>query len=343
MTLPAPAPKASRGREESLDEALILGVGAMGRLTGEDLAKQGRRRVNGYLAFSNEKLASAVPGPVLGKVDQLEEVLCRVPVDVVYIAGNVQKHGQEMQAAIKLCERFGIPFALPAHPFRMDRARARDSHVATDGYLHFVTHTPRPYQMAVKRLFDIVSSAAALLVLSPLLLTVALLIKLTSRGPIFFKQKRVGLHGKTFEMLKFRSMVVNAEELKAKLEALNEQTGPVFKIKNDPRITGIGRFIRKYSIDELPQLLNVLRGEMSVVGPRPPLPKEVEKYAAWQRRRLSVRPGLTCIWQVSGRNQISFEEWMYLDMQYIDNWSLMTDVRLILKTVPVVITGSGAS
>jgi exopolysaccharide biosynthesis polyprenyl glycosylphosphotransferase len=197
--------------------------------------------------------------------------------------------------------------------------------------------------MAIKRLFDIISSAAGLLVLSPLLVTVAILIKLTSRGPIFFKQKRVGLHGKPFNMLKFRSMVVNAEELRAKLEAMNEQTGPVFKMKNDPRITRIGRFIRKYSIDELPQLLNVLRGEMSVVGPRPPLPKEVEKYAAWQRRRLSVRPGLTCIWQVSGRNQISFEEWMYLDMQYIDNWTLLTDLGLILKTVPVVITGNGAS
>jgi exopolysaccharide biosynthesis polyprenyl glycosylphosphotransferase len=248
-----------------------------------------------------------------------------------------------MQAAIKLCERFGIPFAIPAHPFRMDRARAQDSHAVADGYLHFQTYQPRPHQMAIKRLFDIAASAAGLIVLSPLLLTVALIIKLTSRGPIFFRQKRVGLHGKPFNMLKFRSMVVNAEELKAKLEALNEQTGPVFKIKNDPRITGIGRFIRKYSIDELPQLLNVLRGEMSVVGPRPPLPGEVEKYAAWQRRRLSVRPGLTCIWQVSGRNQISFEEWMYLDMQYIDNWTLLTDLSLILKTVPVVITGNGAS
>jgi exopolysaccharide biosynthesis polyprenyl glycosylphosphotransferase len=212
-----------------------------------------------------------------------------------------------------------------------------------DGYLHFVTHAPAPHQKAIKRLFDISSSAAALVALSPLLLTVAALIKLTSRGPIFFKQKRVGLHGKPFEMLKFRSMVINAEELKEKLAALNEQTGPVFKMKNDPRITRIGRFIRKYSIDELPQLLNVLRGEMSVVGPRPPLPKEVEKYAAWQRRRLSVRPGLTCIWQVSGRNQISFEEWMYLDMQYIDNWTLMTDLSLILRTVPVVVTGRGAS
>jgi exopolysaccharide biosynthesis polyprenyl glycosylphosphotransferase len=228
----------------------------------------------------------------------------------------------------------GIPFALPAHPFRMDRARPEDSRTAADGYLHFVTHAPAPHQKAVKRLFDIISSATALALLSPLLLTVAVLIKLTSSGPIFFKQKRVGLHGKTFDMLKFRSMVVNAEELKAKLEALNEQTGPVFKMKNDPRITRIGRFIRKYSIDELPQLLNVLRGEMSVVGPRPPVPKEVEKYAAWQRRRLSVRPGLTCIWQVSGRNQISFEEWMYLDMQYIDNWTLLTDLRLRIPLRP---------
>ncbi|HLL04136.1 MAG TPA: exopolysaccharide biosynthesis polyisoprenyl-phosphate hexose-1-phosphate transferase EpsZ [Myxococcaceae bacterium] len=330
-------------REAPLDEALIIGTGAMGRLTGEELLKNGRRRVTGYLAFATDKSLAGVSQPVLGKVDHLEEVLCQVPVDIVYIAGNAQKHAQEMQAAIKVCERFGIPFALPAHPFRMDRARPEDSHAASDGYLHFVTHEPAPHQQAIKRLFDISSSAAALVALAPLLLTVAALIKLTSRGPIFFKQKRVGLHGKTFEMLKFRSMVINAEELKAKLEALNEQTGPVFKMKNDPRITGIGRFIRKYSIDELPQLLNVLRGEMSVVGPRPPLPKEVEKYAAWQRRRLSVRPGLTCIWQVSGRNQISFEEWMYLDMQYIDNWTLLTDLSLILKTVPVVVTGRGAS
>ncbi|ADO75643.1 exopolysaccharide biosynthesis polyisoprenyl-phosphate hexose-1-phosphate transferase EpsZ [Stigmatella aurantiaca] len=330
-------------REEPLDEALILGIGAMGRLTGEHLAEHGRRRVCGYLAFNNEVQGANSPQNVLGKVEQLEEVLARVPVDVVYISGNVQKHATEMQASIKLCERFGVPFALPAHPFRMDRARPEHGHAVADGYLHFVTHAPQPHQMAIKRLFDITSSSAALLALSPLLLTVALLIKITSRGPVLFKQKRVGLHGKPFSMLKFRSMVVNAEELKARLEAMNEQSGPVFKIKNDPRITRVGRFIRKYSIDELPQLLNVLRGEMSVVGPRPPLPNEVAKYAAWQRRRLSVRPGLTCIWQVSGRNQISFEEWMYLDMQYIDHWTLRTDLDLILKTVPVVLTGNGAS
>ena len=330
-------------REAPVDEALVLGVGALGRLTGEDLSARGRRRVTGYLSFTGEQVPSGSSLPVLGRVEQLEQVLSTVPADVVYIAGNALKHAQEMQAAIKLCERLGIPFALPLHSFRMDRARPTRESATSDGYVHFVTHAPQHHQMALKRLFDICSSAAALALLSPLLVGVALAVKLTSRGPIFFKQKRVGLHGKSFNMLKFRSMVINAEELKAKLEAMNEQTGPVFKMKNDPRITGIGRFIRKYSIDELPQLINVLRGERSVVGPRPPIPSEVEKYATWQRRRLSVRPGLTCIWQVSGRNQISFEDWMYLDMRYIDHWSLGTDLGLILRTVPVVLTGSGAS
>ena len=329
-------------QEQPLDEVLILGVSAMGRLTGEDLTTKHRRRVIGYLSLGGET-ATNTPAPVLGTAKDLEHILCTVPVDEVYIAGNMLKHSAEMQAAIKLCENFGIPFALPAYHFRFDRARPIDDHAVSDGYLHFLTHAFRPHQMALKRLFDICSSAAALAVLSPLLVGVALGVKFTSRGPIFFRQKRVGLHGKPFNMLKFRSMVINAEELKAKLEAMNEQTGPVFKMKNDPRITRIGRFIRKYSIDELPQLINVLRGEMSVVGPRPPIPSEVEKYAAWQRRRLSVRPGLTCIWQVSGRNQISFEDWMYLDMQYIDHWSLKNDINLILKTVPVVLTGSGAS
>jgi exopolysaccharide biosynthesis polyprenyl glycosylphosphotransferase len=226
----------------------------------------------------------------------------------------------------------------------MGRAQAADARRVADGYLHYLCQDYKPNQMALKRLFDIASSAVALWMLLPLFAVVMAIIKLTSKGPIFFKQVRTGLHGKPFHMLKFRSMVVNAEELKAKLEAQNEQAGGVaFKMKNDPRITRIGRFIRKYSIDELPQLINVLRGDMSVVGPRPPVPNEVAKYQAWQRRRLSVRPGLTCIWQVSGRNQISFEEWMYMDMQYIDHWSLSQDLGLIFRTFPVVLTGRGAS
>jgi exopolysaccharide biosynthesis polyprenyl glycosylphosphotransferase len=197
--------------------------------------------------------------------------------------------------------------------------------------------------MALKRLFDVVASAIAFWLLLPVLVVLALTIKLTSRGPIFFNQVRVGLLGKPFQMLKFRSMVVNAEDLRQSLESSNEQSGPVFKIKDDPRVTVVGRWMRRYSLDELPQLLNVLRGDMSIVGPRPPVPAEVEQYEPWQRRRLSVRPGLTCIWQVSGRNQISFEDWMYLDLRYIDHWSLINDFNLIFRTVPVVVTGRGAS
>jgi exopolysaccharide biosynthesis polyprenyl glycosylphosphotransferase len=331
-------------QERPMDSVLIVGTGAMGRYTGEDLARRGRRNIIGYVRFNDDSSsATELPAKVLGNADDLERILRNTAVDEVYIAGNTLKQGESMQAAIKLAERFGVPFALPAHTFRLDRARPVDLAAVSDGFLHFAAVSPKPHQMAMKRLFDICVSAAALWALLPLLVAVGLIVKFTSKGPIFFKQLRVGQNGKPFYMLKFRSMVVNAEELKEKLAALNEQTGPVFKMKNDPRITGIGRFIRKFSIDELPQFINVLRGEMSIVGPRPPVPSEVAKYETWQRRRLSVRPGLTCIWQVSGRNQISFEEWMYLDMQYIDHWSLTSDLSLLLRTVPVVLTGRGAS
>ncbi|MBX7097204.1 MAG: sugar transferase [Myxococcaceae bacterium] len=329
--------------EGPLDDVLIIGTGPMGRITCEDIQRKGRRHVAGFLRFDDEQRPDALKASFLGTVGELEGILRTVPVSEVYIAGSTLKHAEAMQAAIKVCEKFGLPFALPAYSFRLDRARPVASRAIADGYIHYVSIDVKPSQMAIKRLFDIVASAVALWLLFPLLAGVAIIIKLTSRGPIFFKQVRTGLHGKPFNMLKFRSMVVNAEELKAKLEKLNEQSGPVFKMKNDPRVTRIGRFIRKFSIDELPQLINVLRGDMSVVGPRPPVPPEVAKYEAWQRRRLSVRPGLTCIWQVSGRNQISFEQWMYLDMQYIDHWSLKGDINLILKTVPVVLTGRGAS
>jgi exopolysaccharide biosynthesis polyprenyl glycosylphosphotransferase len=209
--------------------------------------------------------------------------------------------------------------------------------------VHYLSIERRPVQMAIKRCIDIAASSVALALFTPLFAAVALAIKLTSRGPVLFKQERVGRYGRPFHMLKFRTMIPNAEAMKATLMAKNEQSGPVFKMENDPRVTRVGRLLRKYSIDELPQLVNVLRGEMSIVGPRPPVPSEVARYEGWQRRRLSVRPGLTCVWQVSGRNLISFEGWMYLDMQYIDHWSLKQDLLLILKTVPVVVTGRGAS
>ena len=187
----------------------------------------------------------------------------------------------------------------------------------------------------IKRLIDVVCSFLGVLVLSPLFIIIAIIIKTTSKGPVFFSQRRVGKNGKEFYMYKFRSMVVNAEELKEKLSAQNEMSGPMFKMKDDPRVTKVGKFIRKTSIDELPQLWNVLKGEMSLVGPRPSLPKEVAQFENWMYKRLEVKPGLTCYWQVSGRNNIDFEDWMKLDIKYVDERSTWIDIKLIFKTVGV--------
>lgn len=187
----------------------------------------------------------------------------------------------------------------------------------------------------IKRVIDVVCSFVGVLVLSPLFVVIAIIIKFTSKGPVFFSQKRVGRDGKEFKMYKFRSMVVNAEELKEKLASQNEMSGPMFKMKDDPRVTKVGKFIRKTSIDELPQLWNVLKGDMSLVGPRPSLPKEVAQFEEWMYRRLEVKPGLTCYWQVSGRNNIDFEDWMKLDIKYVDERNLWIDIKLIFKTVGV--------
>ena len=194
----------------------------------------------------------------------------------------------------------------------------------------------------IKRIIDIVASFTGLILLSPLILIVSMLIKLESKGEVIFKQKRVGLNGKEFYMYKFRSMVINAEELKEQLESQNEMSGPMFKIKDDPRITKVGKFIRKTSIDELPQLINVIKGDMSLVGPRPSLPKEVEKFEQWMMERLEVKPGLTCIWQISGRNNIDFEDWMKLDIKYVRERSFKLDMKLILKTVLVLLGDKNA-
>lgn len=184
-----------------------------------------------------------------------------------------------------------------------------------------------------KRIIDFVGALCGLLLLSPILLIVGILVKMESKGPMIFSQKRVGLNGSEFNMYKFRSMVVNAEELKKTLAKKNEMSGPMFKMKDDPRITKIGKFIRKTSIDELPQLINVLKGEMSLVGPRPSLPNEVKKFEPWMLKRLDVKPGLTCYWQVSGRSSIGFEDWMLLDVRYVNERSLWLDIKLIFKTL----------
>ena len=198
------------------------------------------------------------------------------------------------------------------------------------------------YRRHVKRPLDFVASTVGLVLLSPLFLVLAILVKLDSRGPVFFKQMRVGKDGREFEFYKFRSMVQDAEQMKKKLMHLNELEGPVFKISDDPRITPSGNFLRRTSLDELPQLFNVLRGDMSLVGPRPPLPAEVANYESWQRQKLAVLPGLTCLWQISGRNHIGFTEWMRLDIEYIRRQSFGVDVKILARTLPAVLTRKGA-
>lgn len=200
---------------------------------------------------------------------------------------------------------------------------------------------PVPYATA-KRALDVVVAIGLLCMLAPMMLVVALLVRLSSRGPVIFKQTRVGEGGQMFTFYKFRSMYANAEERLDDVLRSNEVTGPVFKMKNDPRITPLGRVLRKYSLDELPQLCNVIKGDMSLVGPRPPLPAEVLKYAERERRRLSVRPGLTCLWQISGRSTVEFEQWMEMDLAYIRSMSFWNDLSIFLKTIPAVITARGA-
>jgi exopolysaccharide biosynthesis polyprenyl glycosylphosphotransferase len=199
------------------------------------------------------------------------------------------------------------------------------------------------FALFAKRGADLIVSAVLLIVLAPLMLILAILVRLTSPGPILYRQMRCGLNGRRFTLYKFRSMVANAEELRSKLEAFNELEGPAFKMKNDPRCTPVGRWLRKFSLDELPQLWNVLIGDMSFVGPRPPLPLEVERYAPWQRRRLRMRPGLTCLWTLEGRNRLSFDRLVQFDLAYIDNWSLWLDLKIFLKSIPHVALGRGAS
>ena len=333
-----------RAVADPLDDVLIVGVGPAAVATWHMLNHRGNRRnIVGFLAFEGEQAHRGLRAPIVGKAHDILDVLARHAVAEVYIAGRTLVTGAEMQTVVRACEEVGQPFALPMHALAFERARLLSGDgVSNDGFLHYISTETQPVQYAVKRLIDIVCSAAALVLLSPLLTAVALIIKLDG-GPIFFRQPRVGLHGAMFNMLKFRSMVVNADQMKDQLLEKNEMDGPVFKMKNDPRVTAIGRFIRKFSIDELPQLINILRGDMTIVGPRPAVPREVEKYKVWQRRRLSVRPGLTCYWQVSGRNEVGFEEWMQMDLRYVDTWNLKVDLELILKTFPVVLTGRGAS
>jgi exopolysaccharide biosynthesis polyprenyl glycosylphosphotransferase len=242
-----------------------------------------------------------------------------------------------------LCEQHGIIMRFHADILSLKTARWRAEMIDGHHYISTYTGNAEGWAQVIKRTLDIAVAALLLLLLLPLLVCVAIAVKLSSPGPIFFQQDRIGVNKRRFKILKFRTMVPDAEKLMAHLERRNEVAGPVFKMKNDPRITPIGKWLRRTSIDELPQLFNVLKGDMSLVGPRPLPVRDYEGFNEdWQRRRFSIKPGITCLWQVNGRSGISFDQWMLLDLQYLDEWSLWLDLKILAKTVPAVLRGAGA-
>ena len=278
---------------------------------------------------------------VLGTLEDIPRIFHRDAIDeVVFVVPRSRLNS--LQGAIDDCETEGVVVTVAVDLF--DTKLARSSVGELDGLplLHFKTTHAKEWELLIKRLFDFALSGLGILVLSPLFLAMAILIKATSKGPVFFKQSRLGLAGRRFTLYKFRTMRQGAHNVLSEVTDLNSMTTPEFKEKKTRWITPIGRFMRKFSIDELPQLINVFVGHMSIVGPRPTVPDEVDKYKDWQRRRFSMKPGITCLWQVNGRNNIAFEDWMKLDLEYLDNWSLWLDAKILLKTVPVVLFGIGA-
>ena len=280
----------------------------------------------------------------VSSLDQFPDFLRRYVVDEVLLCLPMSSFYPRASAIVGQCEKQGIIVRFLSDLFNLKKAKSKADQFEGEYLLTLYTGTIDGWPAIMKRTIDLILSLALILLFSPLFLIVSLLIKATSPGPVFFLQERLGLHKRRFRIYKFRTMDPDAEAKQAALEHLNEVDGAAFKITNDPRITPIGRFLRKTSLDELPQLFNVLKGEMSMVGPRPLPIRDYEGFDQdWHRRRFSVRPGITCLWQVNGRSNVSFDRWMELDMEYIDQWSLLLDLKILLKTVPVVIRGSGAS
>jgi exopolysaccharide biosynthesis polyprenyl glycosylphosphotransferase len=282
------------------------------------------------------------PGLLLGQLDDIADIVEENVVDEVIFALGLREFNRLENLLLQLEEQ-GVRTRLALDLFPHARAQVQ---IGTLEELPLLTYSTTPtseLRLLAKRTMDIGISLLVLGLALPAMLVIALAIKMASGGKVLYRQTRCGLYGRKFTLFKFRTMVEDAEQLQEELSHLNEMRGPVFKMKEDPRITPLGRWLRRLSLDELPQLWNVLKGDMSLVGPRPPVPREVSSYERWQRRRLSMRPGLTCLWQIRGRNDIDFESWMQLDLEYIDNWSPMLDVKILAKTIPAVLSGRGAS
>lgn len=328
----------------SLYNVLIVGTGSRAqefiRIV-QDHSDWGLEIV-GLIDDDPKMLGKTVMGyDVIGRISDIPRVIREHVIDRVnFVIPRLWLN--RIEDAIYYCEREGITTAVSVDLYKPKLAKLRQSDFAGIPLIVYQTSVASEWQLFFKRIFDIAISLIGLLVLGPLLVFVSILIASTSKGSVLFRQVRSGLNGRKFTLYKFRSMFIGSEMKLKELKRQNEMDGPVFKMKRDPRVTPLGRLMRKLSIDELPQLFNVLRGHMSLVGPRPPIPAEVEMYESWQRRRLSMKPGLTCIWQVSGRNNIDFETWMEMDLQYIDNFSLWLDFKILVRTFFVVLTGYGA-
>ena len=336
-----------RQRARNHLEYVIVGINPRSVRLAESLA-QDRRQSRKFLGFVD---ASGDSHPVesqrhsqkyLTDLENLPEYMRHTPIDEVIVCLPLKSYYDETMKIVTCCEEQGVNVKVLADIFQTRMTHSRIEHLGNQSVISVASHDIRGFPALAKRAVDIAVSGTLLITLSPLLLATALAVLVTSPGPALFSQKRVGLNKKMFNVLKFRTMVADAEVRQAALESMNEAQGPAFKIQKDPRITSIGSFLRKSSIDELPQLINVLKGDMSLVGPRP-LP--MRDYAGfeedWHRRRLSVRPGITGLWQVKDRNHASFDKWMKLDMMYIDQWSLWLDIKIILMTIPAVLRGSG--
>ena len=322
---------------------LIVGTGPRALLFGRELAAGIVGRIIGYLDAKSPAGTAELGDQYLGNLEDLERIVLTHAVDEVYVALPMRSHYAEIETALRVCERTGVRAKWLADIFESARGRRRYE-VSERFSVISITGEADHNGLLLKRLLDVIGAALGLVVLSPILVCAAVAIKLSSGGRVLYIQERFGHYRRRFRMYKLRTMVENAEELQTSLEHLNEATGAVFKIKNDPRVTLLGRFLRRTSIDEIPQLLNVLRGEMSLVGPRPLPLRDVGRFTeAALVRRFSVRPGLTGLWQINGRSELSFERWMELDMQYIDQWSLGLDLKIIAKTIPAVLRATGAT
>ena len=324
---------------------LIVGTGRRARafITQINHRREFGLKIVSVIDPDKDRVGQMICGhPVVGTLEDIPDILTNTAIDnVVFIVPRSMLNVIEKQ--ILCCETLGVTAHVAVDLFPMQFTQGRPESLLGMPIMTFESVSGKHQELIIKRLLDIILSGIGLIVIAPLLAVVALLVRSTSKGPVFFSQERCSLNGRRFKLYKFRTMVIDAESKMAELMAFNQMEGPAFKMDNDPRVTSVGRVLRKLSIDELPQLWNVFLGDMSLVGPRPPLPKEVQQYDFWQRRRLSMRPGITCLWQVGGRNKIKdFDEWARLDLKYIDEWSLALDFKILLKTFPAVVSGAGA-